>query len=90
MIKNLRSCYDHIGSYLSFGKMIKPLKYECDKEKLRYGDGHFVCDKIFSSAWEYQGRKMQLFVNHTSKAVEVRMENCVFEVEALSAVFLTW
>jgi hypothetical protein len=66
------------------------LKYECDKENLRYGDGRFVCDKIFSSAWEYQGNKMQLFVNHTSKAVEVRMEDRVFEVQALSAVYFTW
>ncbi len=57
------------------GEMVKPVSYHCDTVDIPLGDGG-VCHEgaVFSTAWRTEGKTVQLFVNHTSAPVVVKLD----------------
>lgn len=56
--------------YLFDGKMIKPLEYDCEKTFVTRLNGTKIeVPRVLSTAWEKDGNKAQIFVNHTDSDV---------------------
>ena len=73
--------------YLFNGKMIKPLPYDCSKTFVtRTGDSKIEVPTVVSTAWKKDGRKAQIFVNHTDSDVSVTLGGETFTVPALDGV----
>ncbi len=86
---NMQKFLSETGEYLSRGRMIKPHPYQCTVRRYKMSNTpDFTCEvpDALSTAWEYDGRRMQLFVNHTDSPLQLSFENESFTVEALSAV----
>ncbi len=72
------------GDYLWNARMIKPLAYECRTVPLKTIHERTVeYPAAMSSAWEKDGRRVQIFLNHTEEACEVTMGDKSFVVPAL-------
>ena len=72
--------------YLYDGKMIAPVEFEC--EKLTYPhweNGYSLVPKIYSTAWEKNGKKVQIFVNHTTNDVQIELRGEKLTIKALDA-----
>jgi len=72
--------------FLYDGKMIKPLEIECTSEEYpKYGNQTTVIPDVYTSAWEKDGEKAQVLVNHTLKDVNVKIGGKEIVVPALGA-----
>ncbi len=70
LIRNL--CRFHRGeaySYLTYGRMEKNIPFSGEGRYVMIAaDGREICyPEVFSSVWSYQGKTIQIFVNHTSE-----------------------
>lgn len=86
-IKTLRAFYLENKEIMCKGNMIKPLPYTtgtityaCD-----YGRS-YVAQEVLSSAFELDGEKMQLFVNHTKEDKHIEWKGTQLIVPALSVI----
>ena len=71
--------------YLYAGKMCKPLDYECETVLFPSVDGRMIeVPAVFSTAWEHEGKKVQIFVNHTGQDTVVRYKDRQMTVKALN------
>ena len=72
--------------FLYDGKMIKPLEIECTSQEYpKYGNQTTVIPDVYTSAWEKDGEKAQIFVNHTLEDVTVKVDGKEIVVAALGA-----
>ena len=85
--KNMGRFQQTLGDLLICGRMIAPLAYECETEDFPASRG-YVCTakKVLSTAWELDGKRVQIFVNHTTEAVTVQVDGREILVPALDGV----
>ncbi len=59
------------------GEMAKSERYTCDTVEIgvTWDNSKRTEDKVYSTAWKCDGKTVQLFVNYTEEAVEVKLEN---------------
>lgn len=85
-IENMTRFYsEEAKPYLFDGKMIKPLAYVSGMTFVTRGRGDRIdVPAVLSTAWEKDGKRAQIFVNHTSSDVRVSFNGESFTVPALS------
>ena len=88
LIKNLRDCYLENIKFTCYGNMIKPLPYRTETKTFAdplYGRTYDT-EVVLTSAYEFEGEKIQLFINFNEedKTIEFRGENIT--VKALSVI----
>jgi len=85
---NMQKFYSETAKpYLYAGRMIKPTEYKCEKMVChRELGGSLEIDNVFSTAWEADGKKAQIFVNHTTKPQTVEFMNKKITINELDAV----
>ena len=85
---NMQKFYSEIAKpYLYNGKMIKPIEYKCQSKSYhRELGGSLEIDNVFSTAWESDGKKAQIFVNHTTETQTVEFINKKIIINGLEAV----
>jgi len=73
-LTRLRRFYqEQAGSYLYRGNMIKPLMYTCEEISFPSVTGRLIpVPSVLSTAWEADGHRVQIFVNHTEKPVTLQ------------------
>ena len=89
LVANLQKFQAEAGAYLSRGRMVKPLPYRCSGNVYRIDsplERTYEAPDVFSTAWELDGKRVQIFVNHTEKPVEVAFAGETFLVDAMNAV----
>ena len=89
-IKNAREIYLSNLKFTCYGNMIKPLPYKTGEVSFRndlYGRS-YVTEDVLTSAYEYDGEKIQIFINFNEedKIIEFRGEKIT--VKALSSIKL--
>lgn len=85
--KNMDAFRKTLGNTLICGRMIKPMPYECETEDFPAYRGYtYTAPVVFSSAWECDGKKVQIFVNHTTKPASVKAFGKEFIVAPLDGV----
>ena len=73
--------------YLYCSKMVKPKEYTCGYSKYTTESGKVLdIENVFSTAWEADGKRVQIFVNHTAQKQIVEYAGKTIVVEALGAV----
>ena len=89
-IKNLMRFYtEEAKPYLLYGRMEKALPVSC--QSFRRDDtlsGEIILPKIFSTAWHYNGKTVQIFVNASDEAQTIKAGGCSITVEALSGTMI--
>ena len=85
---NMQKFYSETAKpYLYAGRMIKPIEYKCEKMLYhRELEGSLEIDNVFSTAWEADGKKVQIFVNHTAHTQTVEFMNKKININGLNAV----
>ncbi len=85
---NMQKFYSETAKpYLYAGRMIKAKEYRCEKMLYhRELGGSLEIDNVFSTAWETDGKKVQIFVNHTPQTQKVEFMNKKLNISGLSAV----
>ena len=79
------------SKFLYDGKMIKPLQIECDYEDYPCNTGiPAEIPDVYTSAWEKDGEKVQIFVNHTQHDVTVKVGSNEVKVAALNAEMVSY
>lgn len=74
LIKNLNGWRKKAGkNFLHFGKMIPPIPVQCGKERfvLDANGAYLVTDSVVTSAFAYQGKKVQFIVNYNLQPVDI-------------------
>ena len=68
LIKNFRTFYMENRDMMCFGKMIKPLTYKTGEitYACEYGRS-YTAQEVLSAAYEFDGKKMQIFVNYNNE-----------------------
>ena len=81
---------DQAQPYLLAGKMIKPLSYTCPQVTFPTVDDRKISlPTVFSTAWEAEGKRVQLFVNHTEQDITVQLEHTALVVPAMNGIMIT-
>ena len=74
--------------FLYDGRMIEGLPFECGKIPVHvhyYENRESYLPEIYSTAWEKNGKKVQIFVNHTDSDVVINVGTKSVKVNALDA-----
>ena len=73
--------------FLVDGRMIPAEKYECADRSYPTASGYeTTIPDVFSTAWEKDGERVQIFVNHTEEDARVRFAGSSFLLPARSGV----
>ena len=90
LIANLTRLYrESAKPYLFSGRMCKPIGYRCESVSFpRRYEGEVEMPRVLSTAWEgADGSRIQLFVNHTDRAVQVETaDGRAFSVDPLNGI----
>lgn len=87
-IKNLREFYLENIKFLCYGNMIKPLPYKtgevtyCNNLYCR----SYTAEEVVTSAFEYDGKKIQIFVNYNEDERTVEFDGKRISIQGLSAL----
>lgn len=87
-VKNLRAFYMQNVDFMCFGNMVKPLAYETGTVTYRndlYGRS-YTAEEVVSAAYEFDGKKIQIFVNYNTESKTVVVNGERLTVEGLSVV----
>lgn len=85
-IKNLRAFYLENLDFMCFGNMVKPLPYETGSMtylNTEYGRS-YTAEEVISTAFEANGKRIQIFVNYNTSAKTVQMGEEQIVIPALS------
>ena len=88
-IANMTKLYNEQAKpYLFDGKMIKTREYECNKTFVtKTAEGvKLEVPTVLATAWKKNGKKAQVFVNHTDNDESVTFNGETFVIPALSGV----
>lgn len=87
---NMQKFYkEKAQKFLYDGKMIKPLETECNYEEYPLDNGkNASIPDVYTSAWEKDGERVQIFANHTLKDVTVKAGERSVTVPALGAAMI--
>ncbi len=82
---HMQTFYDEKAKpFLSHGRMIPAIPYEGETVIFHSTAGReIVCQKVLSTAWEADGRRAQIFVNHTTEDVTITFSGRTLIVPAL-------
>ena len=85
-IANMTAFYNEEAKpYLFDGRMRKPLEYGCERTFVTRVNGDKIdVPTVLSTAWRKDGKKVQVFVNHTDVDQKVTFNGEEFTVPALS------
>ena len=75
--------------FLYRGRMVAPLPVECPADDYQSRTHTVSVPRVFTTAWEADGRRAQIFVNHTKEAVECTVGGKKLTVPARDAVLLS-
>ena len=88
-VRKLTKFYKEKASdFLYDGRMIEGVPFECNRipVHLHYYNNHeSSLPEIYSSAWEKNGRKVQIFVNHTDSDITLDIGGNMVLVKSLDA-----
>ena len=87
---NLRTLFNNgAAPFLRWGKMLPAAPVVCASSpfKTKYGDTVNIPD-VLSTAWEVDGARMQLLVNHTDNDAEVTVGGKTYRVPALGGIMI--
>ena len=87
-VKNLRDFYMANKDIMCLGNMIKPLPYktgEVTYHNHEYGRS-YVAEEVLSTAYEYGGEKMQIFVNYNKDAKTVEWKGESITIDGFSVL----
>lgn len=88
-VSNLTKFYkEKAKPYLYDGRMIEPLDFKTDYMTVHlghYNNAETTLPLIYSSAWEKNGERVQIFVNHTDSDITVELSGKSVTVKALDA-----
>jgi hypothetical protein len=86
-IKTLRDFYLENKEIMCKGNMVKPLPYTTGEIRYacEYGRS-YVAEEVLSNAFELDGEKMQIFVNHTKEDKQIEWKGMQLIVPALSVI----
>lgn len=95
-VRNLTDFYKEKGKdWLYDGKMIKPTAYTCTyttyttMEYTNRGSHPYYAEDVVSTAWENNGKKMQMFINHTTDEKTVTLaDGSELQIPALDVVMI--
>ena len=77
------------SEYLTDGRMIPPFPVQCESIVFHRADGtEFPVPAIISSAWEKQGKRAQVLVNHTDEEQQAKIGIRTLRIPPRSAVLL--
>lgn len=89
LVANLTKFYkEKVSDFLYDGRMIEALPFECGNipVHLHYYDRHeSYLPEIYSTAWEKNGKRVQIFVNHTDDDIVLDVCGKTVTVKALDA-----
>ena len=88
LVRNLTLFYQtKAKTFLHAGKMCVPEKVECEQVSFSLDDGRTIqLPAVFATAWEKDGKRVQILVNHTEHTVVCHLANTEISVEPLNAV----
>ena len=87
-IKNLRDFYMQNRDVMCFGNMVKPLPYETGTVtycNTLYGRS-YTTEEVLSTAFELDGKRVQIFVNFNKDEKTVQCAGKQFTVGGLSVI----
>ena len=88
-VANLVKFYkEKAGDFLYNARMIEHMPFDCDSVPVHlyyYGNYESYLPAVYSSAWEKNGKKVQIFVNHTESDVTLEVGTNKVVVKALDA-----
>ena len=90
-IRNIMRFYrEDAKSYLLYGRMEKPVATDIKMKGYDYDKKLSVIyiPEVFSSAWSYEGKKVQIFVNPQDYPVTFHVEDKEITVEAMNATMI--
>lgn len=90
-IKNLRDFYMQNRDMMCFGNMVKPLPYKTEEVvywNTEYGRS-YIAQQVLTSAYELDGNRMQVFVNHNTEDKIIDFLGEPITVKALSVLKVT-
>ena len=84
-IKNLRTFYLENRDLMCFGNMVKPLPYKTQEVvyPCEYGRS-YVAEEVLSTAFEYAGKKVQIFVNYNNADKTIEWKGEQITIKAFS------
>jgi len=91
LVTNLQKAYANGAKrFLYAGRMIAPIAFTCSQTDYPTENGHMLSiADVYATAWEAEGSKAQIFVNHTQKDVTCTLEDGrVLMIPALNAITL--
>ena len=87
LIKNLTAFYKNEGkAFLADGKMTAPEKVDCPTVEFFNGTVNLKLPSLISTAWELEGKKLQLLVNPSDDEITCKVCGKEFKVSALEAI----
>lgn len=90
---NMRRLYDEDGAkpYLYDGRMIKTVEYECGTVEYDHAWGDFMIEpvpEVYASAWEKDGKKVQIFANHMDKPSTIKFQGKEITIPAMDGIMV--
>ncbi len=89
---NMRRLYDEDGAkpYLYDGRMIKTVDYECDTVLYENWQGEMIepVPCVYASAWEKDGKKVQIFANHMDKPSTIKFCGKEITIPAMDGIMV--
>jgi hypothetical protein len=87
LIKNLTAFYKNEGkAFLADGKMTAPEKVDCPTVEFFNGTVNLKLPSLISTAWELEGKKLQLLVNPSDDEITCKVCGKEFKIPALEAI----
>ena len=87
-VKNAREFYLQNLKFMCYGNMVKPLPYATENIIFKndyYGRSYQV-EKVLSTAYEFNGEKIQIFVNYSLQDEKVEFNGKTLTIKALSVI----
>jgi hypothetical protein len=85
-VKNLREFYMQNVEFMCYGNMVKPLAYETGLitfSNEMYARS-YTTEEVLSTAYEFDGKKIQIFVNYNTEDKTVVVNGAPLTIKALS------
>lgn len=87
MLKNAMALYKgDAKNHLLYGRMVKAKPFTCEQELFTMDDGREMSfPAVLTAAYTYEGKTVQVLLNHTNRAVECRFDDRTLTIPALQA-----
>lgn len=85
-VKNIREFYLQNADFMRYGNMIKPHPYKTEQVVFRndYYARSYTAEKVLSTAFEFGGRKIQIFANYNANDEQIEVDGQTITIKSLS------